>query len=755
MKIKASVRKVVEFIHSGGDLTSEFRQNNDMLEGTKAHQFLQNKYTENDLKEVTVRYAFSYKDHEVELQGRVDGLLDNGKIIEEIKSTTSDLAQLTDKSRPQHLAQAKYYAYFYMLEKDLKQIQVYLTYIHIPSYEKKIIKKKFNFTQLEKYFNKSIEKYLDWHIALIDQNTYFMNHIDDLSFPYEFRKNQRKLMGAVYQTMKAEDILYAIAPTGTGKTIATLFSTLKTYKENDKIMYLTAKNSLKKMALDTVTLLNEQDLKCKSIEITSKDSICFLTERDCDPEVCKYAKGFFNRLRDAVTDAFFNNDVFTKEVVEEYAMKHKICPFEFSLMLSYYMNVVICDYNYAFCPKTHLKRYFDIPEYNIRLLVDEAHNLVSRGKSMYSADLIAEDLVKLKKELALNTKKFNRPINKLLNHFEDDLIQTELSDDLIADFYDLFSKLSKYIIENPDVPNKKMIVDGYFMLNDFSRITEYYNDAYRTVITNKKITLNCLDASRFLHQTMNYCKGTTLFSATMFPLDYYQELLSEGEGEHMIIPSPFEQNNLDIIVVDKVSTRYKDRTNTLDDVVNIIKASTKKKGNYIVFFPSYKYLEDVKSRIDIDVLAQSRDMSYTKRAEYIQMFKENDDVIGFFVMGGIFSEGIDYVGDMLAGVVIVGVGLPMISKENNLLKDYFQEKFQKGFDYAYTYPGINKVIQAVGRVIRTETDRGIAVLIDDRFSTRRYVNLFPREWRHFNILNSAKHINIELKSFWGDDYDKN
>ncbi len=755
MKIKASVRKVVEFLYSGGDLTSEFSQNNDMLEGTKAHQFLQNKYTESDLKEVTVKYAFTYLNHEVELQGRVDGLLQDGKVIEEIKSTTSDLASLTVESRPQHIAQAKFYAYFYMMEKNIKQITVYLTYIHIPSYEKKVLKKKYNLSQLEKYFNKSIEKYLDWHVSLLDQEEYFLKGIKDLKFPYDFRSNQRKLMGAVYQTMNKEDILYAIAPTGTGKTIATLFSTLKTYKENDKIMYLTAKNSLKKMALDTVKLLNEQNLKCKSIEITSKDTICFLTERDCDPEVCKYAKGFFNRLRNAVTDAFFNNDVFTKEIVEEYAMKHQICPFEFSLMLSYSMNVVICDYNYAFCPKTHLKRYFDIPNYNIRLLVDEAHNLVNRGKSMYSAELLTEDLITLKKELTHNTKKFSKLINNLLGHFVDDQIVKVLDDNLLSDFYKLFTKLNKYIIENPDLPNSKIIIENYFTLNDFSRIIEYYNDSYRTIYTNKKISLSCLDASKFLHQTMNFCSGVTLFSATMFPLDYYQTLLSEGEGEHMIIASPFKQENLDIIVVDSVSTRYRDRQNTLDDVVNIIMASTKKKGNYIVFFPSYKYLEDVKSRMTIEVLAQTRDMSYSVRAEYIDKFKTSDNVIAFFVMGGIFSEGIDYVGDMLAGVIIIGVGLPMISKENNLLKEYFEEKFHKGFDYAYTYPGINKVIQAVGRVIRTETDRGIAVLIDDRFSSRRYQYLFPKEWQHFNILNNEKFIEIELKSFWGDDYDNN
>jgi DNA excision repair protein ERCC-2 len=664
-----------------------------------------------------------------------------------------ELDLLTEEGRPQHLAQAKYYAYFYMLQEDIKSMEVHLKYIHVLTYETRTFKKKYNRSQLQKYFDKSIGKYLDWHISLINQNKYFMEHIDSLEFPFEFRKNQRELMGAVYKTILDKGICYAIAPTGTGKTIATLFSSLKTYKEKDKIMYLTAKNSLKRMALDTVKLLNEQDLKCKAIEITSKDHICFLEERDCDPDVCPYAKGFFDRLNDAVTDAFFNEDVFTREIVEDYAYKHKICPFEFSLMMSYFMNVVIADYNYAFDPKIHLKRYFDIPEYNMKLLVDEAHNLVSRGKSMYSAELFAADLLDLKKELALNTKKFSKHINKLINHFEGDQVLRVLPEDLLNDFYSLHSKLNKYMLDEQDLLNMKQIVEYYFILNDFDRIIPYFGEQYRLIITNHKIVLNCLDASKYLHETMNYCKGTTLFSATMFPLEYYKTLLSEGEGEHIIIPSPFKQENLDIIVVDNISTRYKDRQNTLTDIVDIIETATKKEGNYIVFFPSYKYLEDVYNLMEPrdEILVQEREMSLKRRAEFIDRFKNENNLTGMFVMGGIFSEGIDYVGDMLDGVIIVGVGLPMISKENNLLKEYFDEQFNKGFDYAYTYPGINKVIQAVGRVIRTETDRGIAVLIDDRFSTHKYMRLFPKEWRHFNVLNNKRHIEIELRSFWNED----
>ncbi len=753
MEIKANVRKVVEFLYSGGDLTSEFSSNSDMLEGTKAHQFLQAKYGEEDKSEVTVKHSFEYEGYSVVLQGRIDGLLNNGAIIEEIKSTQTDLELLTIDGRPQHLAQAKYYAYFYMLANDLKSIEVHLKYIHVSTYETRTFKKKYNRTQLEKYFNKSIEIYLDWHITLITHNRYFIEHIDSLTFPFEFRKNQRELMGAVYKTILKEDILYAVAPTGTGKTIATLFSSLKTVKPKDKIMYLTAKNSLKRLALNTIEFLNEQDLKCKAIEITSKDSICFLEERDCDPDVCPFAKGYFDRLRNALTDAYLNEDVFTKELVEEYAEKHKICPFEFSLDLSYFMNVVIADYNYAFDPKVHLKRYFDVPDYDIKLLVDEAHNLVSRGKSMYSAELLAEDLLDLKKELALHTRKFSRIINKLLNHFEGDQVLRIFPEDLEQDFYALHSKLSKYIQEEPDLPNIKVILEYFFSINDFDRIIPFFGEQYRLIITNKKIVLNCLDASKYLHQTMNYCKGTTLFSATMLPLEYYKTLLSEGEGEHIVIPSPFKQEHLDIVVVDNISTRYKDRAYTLTDIVGIIETATKKEGNYIVFFPSYKYLEDVYNLMEPsdNILVQERVMSHQRRNDFISRFKEENNITGMFVMGGIFSEGIDYVGDMLDGVIVVGVGLPMISKENNLLKEYFDEKFNKGFDYAYTYPGINKVIQAVGRVIRTESDRGIAVLIDDRFSTHKYMRLFPKEWRHFNVLNNKKHIEIELRSFWNEN----
>ncbi|XMB85539.1 ATP-dependent DNA helicase [Mycoplasmatota bacterium WC44] len=764
-EIKISVRKMVEFLHSGGDLTSEYFQNNDMLDGTRVHQYWQNKYGLNDEKEVSVFYEHEIDDYKFVISGRIDGVLNDGSIIEEIKSTKGDLSELTVDSRPQHLAQAKMYAYIYLLNNSLKSIKVRLTYIKTDDYENVSFDKRYNISQLEKFFVSTLNSYLEWQKVITDHKKSYLNDVKKINFPFDkYREGQRDLMGGVYQTIKNNEILYSIAPTGIGKTMATLFSSLKTIKKSkEKIFYLTAKNAGKRVALSSLELLKENGLNSKTIELTSKDSICFLEERECTPEACKYAKGFFDRLKEATRDIYKNESIITKKILEEYAEKHTVCPFEYSLYVSYFTDIIICDYNYAFCPKTHLKRYFEEKEYKPILLVDEAHNLISRSKSMYSAEL--NDSVVKKLKILLNSIKpsVSKEINNLLDSF--DILGSGVSFESYKDmdhifieyFLKLYKKINEILIENQDFKSRNDVVNIYFELMDFYRIIEFYNESYVFLVDNNKgikVSLSCLDASKYILKTIkDRCFGTVFFSATMFPLDYYKQLLTSGEGNHMILKSPFPQENLSLFIVDDVSTKYKDRDSSIDKIVDTIKTMVNsKKGKYIVFFPSYAYLDKVSEQLDVNIekIVQKRNMTYSERVEYMNMFSEDSSLLGMFVMGGIFSEGIDYVGDMLSGVIIVGVGLPMYGDYNNLLKSYFDEKFNNGFDYAYTYPGINKVIQSVGRVIRTESDRGVAILIDERFSNNKYQNLFPREWSHKRIINNNKRISTILDKFWSE-----
>lgn len=777
MKIRVSVKDVVELIYGSGDLISESALYQRADEGTRIHMLHQSKYQENDGSEVYVDYQEVTDDYELHISGRIDGVLirDNEVIIEEIKSTTKNLEELDEKTTPAHLAQANFYAYFYMLKEKLNTIKVRLTYIHIDYLQGKtdnVIKSlEFTYTleDLKIFFDETLKIYLDW-LKTIDKHEENRNKsIKGLDFPFEsYRSGQKELMAACYRTILKNDILYAIAPTGVGKTIATIFSSLKAINKSDqKIFYLTAKNSGKQIAKDTVSLLISKGLIIKAIEITSKDHICVMSERNC--EECPLAKGFFDRVFEAIKDIFQNNDLFTKEIILEYAKAHQVCPFEFSLELSYYADIIICDYNYAFCPRTHLIRYFDDnAKYLPILLCDEAHNLVARSKDMFSAKFSKINILHLAKLLRENGVSFPRLIGSILKQFDGFYDRLGSNDYQVIDFNDLFldnlnklfKKVDDFWKETKEIINRSDILKLQLDLLRFVKIAEFFDEDFIFTIEKTRddlvVNINCLDASKFILETIREKTiGAILFSATLHPIHYYKQMLTQNEGMEIEIASPFDQHHLKIITLASVSTRYKDRPQSIEKIVDTIRSlGNSKKGNYIVFFPSYEYMQMVlkelsKRAIDIDFIVQKSDFTLEDREEVIELFKQNDKTqIGLFVMGGVFSEGIDYIGDMLSGVIIVGTGLPMVCGYNNVVKSHFDDRFGNGFDFAYTYPGFSKVVQAVGRVIRSEEDRGVAILIDDRFATSKYQRLYPSQWSHMLFVDDIFDLSEKINEFW-------
>jgi len=773
-KYKISVGDMVSFLYASGDLSSETFQNVSLLEGTRAHQYVQNQYNSNDQAEVPINLRYSDDSHDLIISGRMDGLLliDSYTTIQEIKSSRKNIFDETFQVNLEHLSQLKMYAYMYMRNEDLKEIDGRVTYIQLSDYQQRHFEYIFRLEELESFFLDSITQYLVWLDILFEHDQLKMVSLSEMVFPFDtYRRGQREMMSAVYQTMMDQDILYAIAPTGIGKTMATLFASLKALKNNNqKIFYLTAKTVGKQIALDSMDMLHEGTLETKTLEITSKDSICFLEKRECDPEKCIYAKGFFDRLQTATKDIFQNEKLMKRSVVEHYAEKHKVCPFEFSLFISYFVDVIICDYNYVFDPRTHLIRYFDEQNYEPLILIDEAHNLISRSRDMYSATLVKSDFIKLRRlgsKLKPTIRTGVKHVLDIFDSFESDLIDQpfisskSLNDAFLEAIKYLMKKIENALKENPKYPKKSDVLDSYFSILSFSRIYEYYNDSYLTNIEmldgeDISVTIQCLDASKFLLDTLkNKTFGSVFFSATLYPIEYYQELLTQNEGETLKIQSPFDHQRLKMIMMDSISTRYQDRTSSIQGVVDtIVSIVDSKKGNYIVFFPSYQYLNQVLDQlpqdINADILIQKRDMVHMLRDLMIEKFKTTIErsQLAFFVMGGMFAEGIDYVGDMLNGVIVVGVGLPMINETNNQLKTYYQEHFNKGFDYAYQYPGMNKVIQAVGRVIRSTSDYGVAILIDDRFTQASYRKLFPPEWKHYDVARNQKQLNQLLSDFW-------
>ncbi len=772
--LQISAREIAELLFGSGNIASERALAIRAEEGTEIHQYWQGRYEGADRKEVAVKCVVEQDGFHIELSGRIDGVVtrDGVLAIEEIKSTHDDLESIDETTYPAHLVQAKIYAYLYCLENNLPRIAVHLTYVKVEDKSVKTIEKSITFKMLDKYFHKIIDQYIEWAKKLDEHEEGRMKSIVGLNFPYpEYRAHQRELMGHVYRTVIDRGILYATAPTGIGKTVATMFATLKAINQpRQKMFYLTAKNDGKKIALDTVSLLERNGLIAKTCEITAKDSVCFLKERDCDPEVCKYANGYYNRVFKAINDMFSNGSLYTKEMIAEFARKHRVCPFELSLDVSNYVDIVIADYNYAFDPLVHLMRYFDDSVYSPILLVDEAHNLVSRSRDMFSATLTRDHFVLLDgivKFLKPSPKKEIERILDLFDEYDTELLEVDfvrketVNEYLIAALKRLLVRLDQILTESEKIPNKKDLTAVYFDIYLFNKIYELYNDRFVFLLEKVdgvvNVSIKCLNAAGFILDTAkNKSLASIFFSATLEPIHYYKTLLTEGVGKDVKLPSAFPRDNLLLIAVDDVSTRYNDREASIQKVIDVAEALVAgKKGNYILFFPSYFYLNMVKDRWDLDpdefeVIVQKREMTLKERSDYLDLFRTDSDKtqIGMFVMGGVFGESIDLIGNRLSGVLIVGVGLPMIAPFNNILRSHFDEEFQAGFDFAYTFPGLNKVIQAVGRVIRSETDRGVAILLDDRFTTRRYMQLYPKEWNHMRTINDVDALAETIELFW-------
>lgn len=762
-----AIKELAYFICQSGNLTNEFFSNHDLEIGNKAHKYLQDLYNSKSKKEVYVKKEINYLNKDYILHGFIDGVLDinNEIIIEEIKSTTHDLDEITTEYHKEHLAQLKLYGYLYSLLNDIEIIHLRLTYISVIDYETKSFDSIFKIEELEDFTFTLLDEYIKWLELLDESEKNKQKTIKEIKFPFkDKRPGQKELMASTYQALMQNEILYTIAPTGIGKTMATMFSALKALKTNDKLFYLTAKGSGKNAPIDAIEILSKKGLKIKTIDITAKRKICNNNQKNCNPEECPFAIGYFDRLKAATFEIFKHHDVYTQELISKIANKHKICAFEFSLYLSYFCDIVIADYNYVFDPKAHLVRYFEDDTYKPKVLVDEAHNLVSRSKEMYSGIITDVDIRTLRARLNGIKPSIRTECNKALEIFDsyrenlalkalycDTLPNTDLNTILRQ----INLKCDQILDENKKIKDKDEILEVYFKIMDFLRASEYYGPTHRTLVKldNDNIVVNyyCLDASEFLLDTINNSiHGIVFFSATLYPINYHTNLLTKGEGKFLELKSPFDPNNLDIIINNKVSTKYKYRIDSIDPIIETIEILTSTKpGNYIAFFPSYAYMKmvtDVLDNPNYECIIQKNNLTDLEKQEIIDKFKTTTNTkVGFFVMGGVFSEGIDFIGDSLNGVIIVGVGLPMVCDENNILKDYFEEEYNQGFDYAYTYPGFTKVIQAVGRVIRGYDDKGVAILMDERFTYNTYLNLMPPHWTNKKIITNSYQLKKELK----------
>ncbi|MBN8654291.1 MAG: ATP-dependent DNA helicase [Anaerolineae bacterium] len=773
-----SVRNLVEFVMQSGDITPGGFQRRDRAQlGTQGHKRVQRSRPEGYETEVEVICEVEGTEPPLVVRGRIDGLYTNQEpvILEEIKTTTLSLELVTENHNPLHWGQAQCYAYMYARQQNLSEINIHLTYYQLDSHEEKTFERRFMWAELEIFFYNLITPYLEWFRKVQTWQTLRDHSIDELDFPYDgYRPGQRDMAVTVYKTIRANDRAYIQAPTGVGKTIATLFPSVKALGQGlaTKIFYLTAKTSGRLVAEKALEDMRQSNLYLRSVTLTAKEKICFCPPVNCDPEVCIFARGYFDKVKLALEELDQHQN-FTRPVIEELARKYEICPFEFSLDLALWVDCIICDYNYVFDPRVYLHRFFDFSIEPYIFLVDEAHNLPDRARAMYSAELDKDTVLQLQRTLKTHVpalaKKLSE-INKILlekrkacqAEDKDAIIEHELPEALIKALREFCNKAEDWLVLNQNAEFRQELLEFYFLCNSYLRTAEYFDTFYASYFERRgqsdlRAKLFCLDPAPMLAFPLERSKATIFFSATLLPMDYFKKLLT-GAADHSsrVFESPFPQENVSLLIHNKIATKYAQRADSYDAIAETIETVlSSRSGNYLVYFPSYIYLNEVMERLkgrlpENQLLVQERGMTEEARDAFLSRFssKNEETLVGLAVMGGIFGEGIDLVGERLIGVVVVGVGIPQLGLERDLIKEYFDRDLGSGFAYAYQYPGFNRVLQATGRVIRTDSDRGIIVLIDERFSQAYYRQLFPSHWRGYQVVKDTREIRKKLEDFW-------
>lgn len=733
---------------------------------------------------------------QITLEGRADGIFTDtaGIVIDEIKGVYRDIHSMK-KPVPVHLAQALCYAYMYAKKEQLETIGIRMTYCHIPTKQVRYFSEQKTFEELEDWFSGLLYEYTKWCIWQLDHQKHRNASIKAHDFPFSYRPGQKSLVTSVYLSILRKKRLYIEAPTGVGKTISTIFPAVKSISEGltEKLFYLTAKTITRTVAEETFSFLNDTGIQLKYTSITAKEKICLLEKPACHPETCERAKGHFDRINDAMFDILTQEQKMDRACITRYAEKHQVCPFELSLDLATWSDAVIGDYNYVFDPTASLKRFFSTDtEHNFTLLIDEAHNLVNRAREMYSAVLIKEDFLSIKAMMHTKSKKLssalercNRAMLELKSLCDEvHIYQTVELDALLSRLLRL-NTLLEAVLQSTDDPDdsdeqilfapltneeNEKLLEFYFhilaFLNIYELLDEHYT-IYGEFGSSEEFILHlqCMDPSKNLDSYLTKVRCSIFFSATLLPIHYYKEQLAFREDDYAIYaPSPFLSENRLLMIGRGVSTKYSLRTPEMYQKISdyIITFLSGKTGNYLVFFPSYQMMETIfeylqmsltvdetEKHTEIRFHLQSTSMSEEERESFLAHFEDHPKTttVGLCVMGGIFGEGIDLKNERLIGAVLVGTGLPMICTENELFKNYFNQKQKNGFSYAYQFPGMNKILQAAGRVIRTTEDRGAILLLDDRFFQTDYQNLFPKEWFPFEAV-TIDTMPEKLAQFW-------
>ena len=778
---RISVRDLVEFLLRSGDLdrrqSSGRRDAQAMQAGSRIHRKLQKQMGSGYQAEVTLKHQILLEDIPVSVEGRADGIWTDKRgeepliVIDEIKGTYRDLSRM-EVPVEVHLAQAKCYAYIYGQQHGQMRMGVRMIYADLETEELRYFEETYAMEELSGWFRDLMAEYGKWVSFESLWQERRAESLKKLIFPFDYREGQKDLAVSVYRTIARKKRLFIQAPTGVGKTLSVLFPALKAMGEGlaSRIFYLTARTITRTVAVDALDLLRQQGMELKTVVLTAKEKLCVCEKPECDPDHCPRAKGHFDRINQAVYELWTTGpDACTREVILESAERYKVCPFELSLDLAVWVDTLICDYNYVFDPNVSLKRFFaDGVREDYLFLIDEAHNLVERGREMYSASLEKEAFLQMKKLLRGKreglTKALdgcNRYLLTLKRECESGFQILPQVGGFELQLQRLSAELDKYLEQPVPEEIREQVMEFYFSVWNFLGICDRLDDNY-VIYTDFSeeghfwLHLYCVRPAENLRQCLDCGTATIFFSATLLPVNYYKDLLTGNLEDYAVYAkSPFDPANRLLLVGTDVSSRYSRRVaSEYERMARYIHETvTVKTGNYLVFAPSYQVMEQVADRCvayeDMECIRQESGMAEEEREAFLKKFEKerNHSLVGFCVMGGIFSEGIDLTEDRLIGALIIGTGLPQVCREREIVKEYFDKKGMDGFAYAYQYPGMNKVLQAAGRVIRTEADRGMILLMDDLFATISYQRLFPREWEQ-HAYCQVDSLAGQLQEFW-------
>ena len=782
LTVRISVRNLVEFIMRSGNLDNR-RGSMDkeaMQKGSRLHRKIQKQMGSSYMAEVPLKKETEYEDVVIVVEGRADGIFsENGETsIDEIKGIYGNVEKLQEPIAV-HRAQAMCYGWIYAEKQNLDSIGIQMTYANLDTEEIRRFQERLTREELEIWYGNLLDAYHKWISWQIKWKRERNASMEKLEFPFAYREGQRQMVSSVYHSISSGKQIFIQAPTGVGKTMSTIFPAVRAVGEGkgETVFYLTAKTITRTVAEEAYGILQEKGLRFKVLTLTAKEKLCFCEKTECNPQNCPYAEGHYDRINDAVYELWTTQNTYERETLRNHAEKWHVCPFEMSLDLALWVDGVICDYNYVFDPNVHLKRFFgEGVKGNYIFLIDEAHNLVERGREMYSAAICKEDILEVKKKVKNYSPGLSRAlekVNRQLLELKKTCEKYEILENpgaVSLGMLQVMGELDKFLEEPPNEEVVDEILDFYFCVRDFLNIDELVDENYVVYTENGEdgkfwMKLFCVNPAANLGAFLGKGISTVFFSATLLPMTYYRKLLSVREDDYGIyVQSPFDRKKRCILIGYDVSSRYTRRNYEEYRRIAEYIARTiwQKKGNYMAFFPSYRLMEEVKAVYETEFsvdwvrcISQTSGMNEREKEEFLEEFSNQDGtLVGFCVMGGVFSEGIDLMGDRLIGAIVVGTGLPQIGTEREILKNYYDTRGENGFDYAYRYPGMNKVLQASGRVIRTQEDIGMILLLDERFRNTDYRSLFPVEWtdRKFCTIENIEDI---LSGFWGTHNEKN